>query len=158
MMAIEWKHFAFEELGSELLYEILRLRQEVFILEQKCFYLDADGLDKKALHLCAFDAGRLMAYGRILGPGLVYPQPSFGRVLVHRDYRGKGLGKALTHALIRLAESEFQSKELCISAQAYLKSFYEGFDFRPEGGEYLDAGIPHIRMIRDGRRSSSYLE
>lgn len=145
---MEWKHFTFEELGSDLLYEILRLRQEVFILEQKCFYLDADGLDKEALHLCTFDAGRPIAYGRILGPERVYPQPSFGRVLVARDYRGRGLGKELTHALIRLSESEFHRKDLCISAQAYLKSFYEGFGFRPEGEEYLDAGIPHIKMIR----------
>ena len=147
-MVIEWKHFAFEELGSDLLYEILRLRQEVFILEQRCFYLDADGLDKKALHLCAFDEDRLIAYGRLLPPGLLYPEPSFGRVLVVAGYRKKGLGEALTKALIQLSKSEYGSKKLCISAQAYLKRFYEKFGFRSVGNEYLDAGIPHIKMIR----------
>lgn len=147
-MVIKWKHFAFEALGSDLLYEILRLRQEVFILEQRCFYLDADGLDKKALHLCGFDEDRLIAYGRLLPPGLLYPEPSFGRVLVVADYRKKGLGETLTKALIQLSESEYGSQKLCISAQAYLKRFYEKFGFRSVGNKYLDAGIPHIKMIR----------
>jgi ElaA protein len=147
-MPIEWKKYHFHELPRELLYEILRIRQEVFILEQHCFYLDADGLDREAIHLCGFDGQKLMAYARLLPPGQVYPQPSFGRVLILPQYRGRGLGKALTHSLIRLSEAEFGRADLCISAQAYLKDFYREFGFRTRGEEYLDAGIPHIKMIR----------
>ncbi len=147
-MSITWKCHTFETLSTALLYDILQARQEVFILEQKCFYLDADDLDKEAIHICGFDGSKLIAYGRVLPPGLVYPEASFGRVLVKPDYRGKGIGKELTRLLIQKAQEQYNRNSLCISAQAYLEEFYHKFGFESKGSPYLDAGIPHIKMIR----------
>ena len=143
-----WKTYHFSDLSLELLYQILRVRQEVFIFEQNCFYLDADGIDMQSIHLCGFLDEKLVAYARIIPQGLQYAEISFGRVLVSKAQRGNGEGKVLTQKIIATAEKYFGKGPIRISAQSYLQHFYESYGFRAVSKEYLDAGIPHIEMLR----------
>ncbi len=144
---MEWSILPFDALSADTLYEVMRLRQEVFIVEQHCYYLDADGIDRHALHVLGKVNDRLVAYARIMGPGVVYQEASFGRVLIAQDYRHKGYGRALTQQLLQNIQQRFGDVPVRISAQAYLTSFYGSFGFLAEGEEYLDAGIPHIYMV-----------
>lgn len=143
-----WKIYEFPELPKELLYQILRVRQEVFILEQNCFYLDADGKDTQAVHVCGFADNKLVGYARILPPGLKFEEVAFGRVLITKDERGKGEGKVLTHKILDAAGEYFNAGPIRISAQSYLQRFYEAFGFEAVGEKYLEAGVPHIEMIK----------
>jgi ElaA protein len=139
---------AFEGLSLQDLYELLALRQEVFIVEQDCPYLDADGKDPDSWHLLGRDEqGRLAAYARILPPGLSYEDyPAIGRVVTAPFCRGKGHGKDLMKAAIAHCISLFGDRAIKISAQTYLLKFYESLGFRSTGEEYLEDGIPHTAM------------
>ena len=145
---ISWKLKYYNELSIEMLYMILRVRQEVFIIEQNCNYLDADGVDKKSYHLLGFSDDILVAYMRIVESNSLSTQISFGRILVKRDFRGKGIGRQLMKKAIDL----FSPKHDCIvmSAQIYLLDFYRDFNFQSIGEEYLEDNITHIKMIRHG--------
>lgn len=147
-MSMEWHTLPFSELTKEQLYTILRLRQEVFIIEQNCFYLDADGVDQESFHLIGTTKGKIVAYARLIPPGVVYPEVSFGRVLVVPSHRGKRLGRSLTEQLISEATERWPGQNLRISAQHYLVHFYKNYGFKTVGSVYDDAGIPHIRMDR----------
>lgn len=141
-----WKKFA--ELSGQELYDILELRQRVFVLEQRCFYLDCDGVDQKSWHLQFRQQGVLVAYLRLVDPGVKYAEASIGRVVTAPEVRGKKLGQEI------MAEALLQAKKigapaLRISAQSYLQKFYENFGFRAQGSEYLEDDIPHIEMLRD---------
>ncbi len=144
---MEWSILPFDALSADTLYEVMRLRQEVFIVEQHCYYLDADGIDRQAMHVLGKVHNRLVAYARIMGPGMVYQEASFGRVLVAQDYRHKGYGRVLTQLLLHTIQHQYGNVPVRISAQAYLTGFYGSFGFATEGEEYLDAGIPHIYMV-----------
>jgi ElaA protein len=146
---LTWKVYEFPDLSRELLYQILRVRQEVFILEQNCFYLDADGKDTQAIHICGFLDNKLAGYARILPPGYKFEEVAFGRVLITKDERGKGEGKVLTQKILDVVEDYFGGGAIRISAQSYLQRFYEGFGFKAVGEEYLDAGVQHIEMLRE---------
>ncbi len=152
-MEIQWKLSAFEELSTEELYEILHLRQQVFIVEQQCIYQDCDGHDKKALHLVGWsnraERPEPVAYLRILHPGKERIFPSVGRVLTHPDFRGKGLGREIMARCLHTLEELYPELPVCISAQQYLISFYESFSFRLSSNGYEEDGIPHIKMIRN---------
>jgi ElaA protein len=138
----------FNELSATELYEAMALRQEVFIVEQQCAYLDADGKDPQSWHLLGRDqAGKLIAYTRLLPVGLAYPTyMSIGRVVSSPSVRGSGAGRALMAESIERCRALFGPGPIKIGAQSYLLRFYESFGFRSTGEEYLEDGIPHTKM------------
>ena len=138
----------FDQLTTEELYKLLRLRSEVFVVEQQCIYLDMDGMDLRALHLLGFEGEKLAAYTRIFAPGDYFKEASIGRVAVSPEYRGRGLGRVIMQASLQAVEDHFGPVPICLSAQSYLRRFYEELGFRAEGQEYLEDGIPHIRMTK----------
>ena len=148
MKKIIWKIKSFEELSIHELYEILKVRQEVFVVEQTCYYLDADGYDQKALHLFAEKEGKVVAYCRIFPQGVKYPETSIGRVLTHPDFRNLKLGKTLIQFALEAIKTRFNTTECRISAQDYLLEFYKSFGFEDTGKKYLEDDIPHTEMVR----------
>lgn len=148
-MRIETK--SLDDFSSRELYEYLKLRSEVFVVEQACIYLDLDGRDDRAWHVLGYaDDGSLLACTRIFDGGDYMEDPSIGRVAVKASHRGKGLGKAIMEASVREVEKRFNPDRILLSAQTYLKAFYRNLGFREYGDEYLEDGIPHIAMERKG--------
>ena len=144
---MKWICKNYNELSTIELYEILKIRQEVFIIEQNCNYLDADGYDKQSKHLFAFQHDQIIAYMRIVNAGLIYNNVSFGRILVRKEYRQQGIGKKI----IKKGLSLFSTNEtIVMSAQVYLKKFYQDFGFICVGPEYLEDDIVHVKMVRNG--------
>ena len=144
-------HYAclpFQDLTATELYEILALRQAVFVVEQNCPYLDADGVDLKSWHLSGRNIqGKLVVYTRLMDKGVVYTEHcSIGRVLSASTVRGTGAGRDLMRRSIALCRYLFNDAPIRIGAQTYLTRFYESFGFRSTGEEYLEDGIPHTKM------------
>lgn len=137
----------FGELSTDQLYEILQLRARVFVVEQECAYLDPDGKDRIALHILGYEQDSLAAYTRIFGPGDYAAFISIGRVVVHPDFRGRGHARTIMKTSIGEAVRVFGPGPIELSAQSYLRRFYREMGFSEEGTEYLEDGIPHIRMI-----------
>lgn len=149
-MNIRWVLKDFPELTAQELYDMMVLRQEVFVVEQNCPYLDADGKDLKAYHLLGWDAkDKLVAYARIVKPGVSYNEASLGRIVTSPIVRRTGIGKLLMFESIRQVEKLYGKIPLRISAQSYLLPFYSEFGFRPVGEEYLEDDIPHTQMFRE---------
>ena len=146
--SIVWKIKPFSELSTEELYQILKIRQEVFIVEQTCYYLDADGYDQQAVHIWAEKEGEILAYSRVFEPGIKYKEASIGRVLTNPNYRKNKLGKILIRFSINTIESRFRTQSIRISAQDYLLRFYSEFGFQDTGKKYLEDDIPHTEMMR----------
>jgi ElaA protein len=145
---LQWKTLPFNELSLEELYQILALRQEIFIVEQTCPYPDADGLDQQALHLFATDPGnKIVAYCRIFHPGVIKEESVIGRVVVHQSFRGTGLGRILMQNAIDYLYRRFPEAAIKISAQSYLRRFYSSLGFEVIGDEYLEDDIPHLPML-----------
>jgi ElaA protein len=148
---LRWQWSRFEDLSLQGLYDLLAIRQRVFILEQGP-YLDADGVDQHSWHLLGRDAtGALHAYLRVVDPGIKYDEPSIGRVVTDAAVRGTGAGKALVAEGVAGCERFWPGRAVRISAQAHLQRFYGAFGFVPVGDEYLEDGIPHIEMLRSAR-------
>jgi ElaA protein len=145
---INWTIKKFNELTLEELYSILQLRNEVFIVEQNCVYNDPDGKDQSAWHLMAVENNKLVAYTRIFPPGVSYSDPAISRVVTSSSKRRSGLGRELMKLSIEACEKLFGKISITLSAQVYLKNFYESLGFTAIGDEYLDDGIPHIDMKR----------
>lgn len=148
-MIEKWRYYKFSGLSTSLLYNILVLRQEVFIVEQNCVYLDADGYyDHCALHQCGFDnTGHLIAYSRIIPPTIKYSEPSIGRVVVSLSARRKGIGEELMKQSIKNCKKLFSNHSIRLSAQSHLEQFYTKLGFQSVGESYLEDGIPHIKML-----------
>jgi ElaA protein len=136
----------FLELNTTELYEILQLRSEVFVVEQDCVYQDIDFKDQKALHVFGYKNNKIVAYTRIFKSGDYFDNASIGRVLVVASERKYGFGHDLMKASIAAINTHFKVTEITISAQKYLKKFYESHQFTQVGEAYLEDGIPHIRM------------
>lgn len=149
MPEYNYTHKAFKDLTLDELYDILKLRQEVFVVEQDCPYQDADDIDKNAIHVMAHDANNtLVAYTRLLGKGISYPNYcSIGRVVNSQSTRGKGIGKKIMELSIRLIQDYYPDSDIKISAQTYLDDFYTSLGFRSTGTYYLEDNIPHQAMI-----------
>ncbi len=147
---MNWILKNFDSLSREELYTILRLRSEIFVVEQNCPYQDIDKKDFLALHLYTKDekTDKIIAYARLFQPGDYYPQASIGRVAVKKKYRRFGLGHELMKKAIEEVEKNFLTKPIKIGAQKYLKEFYESHGFVQMDEEYIEDGIPHIHMIR----------
>jgi len=139
----------FSELTNNELYEILQLRSEVFVVEQNCIYQDLDGKDQKALHVFSVKDNIIITYTRIFKPGDYFKKASIGRVVVLESERKNGHGYKLMKKSIEALKSRFKVDSVSISAQVYLKFFYESLGFKKIGDEYLEDGIPHIEMLRD---------
>lgn len=145
-MNIEFKIKPFEELSTSELYEILKLRVEVFVVEQNCIYQDIDGKDSKAIHVLGYYNGDLAAYCRIFDAGYYFDETSIGRVIVSPKYRDKKFGHDLMKVAIEAVEANFNKKQITISAQMYLQKFYESHGFVKTSEMYLEDDIPHIQM------------
>ncbi len=145
-----WRCCAFSELSLFELQHIYAARQAVFVMEQKCFYLDVDGLDAQAWHLAAWSPEQAwpLAYARLFPPGVKYREASIGRVLTTPVARGRGWGRGLVQRAIIESDALFAGAALRISAQAHLEGFYEGFGFGAVGEPYMEDGIPHLEMLR----------
>lgn len=151
--SIKWDTLDFSQLDIHLLYNILRFRQEVFIIEQKCNYLDVDGYDQEAYHLLGKNGETLIAYSRLVAPEKIYNEASIGRIIIHQSFRGKQLGKELILKSIDGIYRLFGNTGIRISAQKGLTDYYKDFGFRTEGNAYMDAGILHIEMVLDKKKA-----
>lgn len=145
---LNWTWQPFHKLSLDQLYEAMMLRQRIFVIEQTCLYLDADGFDSQCRHGLGYSQkGALVAYARIVPPGSRYPEPSIGRVVIVPELRGNGTGYDLMQRAIDETVSLFPELPIRISAQAHLERFYRQLGFEPAGPLYDDAGIPHIDMF-----------
>ncbi len=148
-MAIRWMLKTFQELTNDELYAALRLRTEVFVVEQQCIFQDMDNKDQPCHHLLGWQDGQLAACTRIVPPGLSYDNyPSIGRVVTSPAARGQGIGRILMEESIRVTEQLYGKQPIRIGAQLYLKKFYESFGFEQTSEVYDEDGIDHIEMTR----------
>ena len=147
---IDWQVKAFSELSTDQLYDALKLRIDVFVVEQTCYYPDLDDCDrnKDTLHLLGYDNEQLVAYLRILPKGETYPDYiSIGRVATRADYRGKGIGHPLMIKALAVCEQAFTGQSIKISAQQHLEKYYQQHNFVTVSDMYLEDDIPHIAML-----------
>lgn len=139
----------FKELSTHELYAILQLRAETFVVEQDCVYLDLDNKDQKAYHVLGVLDTKIVAYARIFKPGDYFLESSIGRIVVKKDFRKLQYGYQLVENSIQFIEKNLQENNILISAQSYLFKFYSSLGFTQIGEEYLEDGIPHIKMLRN---------
>ncbi|WP_440879592.1 GNAT family N-acetyltransferase [Tenacibaculum sp. C7A-26P2] len=145
----------FSELTTSELYRILQLRSEVFVVEQDCVYQDLDGKDQKALHVIGTKEEKIIAYTRLFDSGQYFDTSSIGRVVVDQSQRKFGYGHDLIKASIKAVNNYYNTQEISISAQTYLLKFYTSHGFETIGEEYLEDGIPHVKMIIKNKKLSN---
>ena len=138
---------SYDDLTKRELFDIYFLRQEVFIVEQNCVYQDIDQKDHYSYHLMVYDNEILVAYLRIVHPGISYDEPSIGRVLTKIGYRGRGISKNIMQSAIQKVRDVYKHSNIRISAQEYLIPFYTSLNFESVGEVYLEDDIPHIEMM-----------
>lgn len=146
---LEIKVKTFQELTTQELYDLLQLRSEVFVVEQDCVYQDLDGKDQKSCHVLGFKNDKIIAYTRIFKPGDYFEEASIGRVVVKKNERQYKYGYDIMIASIEAIKNHFNVTKIKISAQVYLKQFYNNLAFKVIGEEYLEDDIPHIAMVRE---------
>ena len=144
---MEINTYRYNELTTNQLYSILKLRAEVFVVEQNCAYQDLDNKDNKALHLTGEINNEIIAYTRIFKKGDYFTNSSIGRVLVKKEFRKKELGKVIMEKSIEIIKKNNKEEKIEISAQKYLTKFYKDLGFKKTGKEYLEDNIPHIKMM-----------
>jgi ElaA protein len=137
----------FKELTAEELYEILKLRINIFIVEQNCPYEECDDKDKNSYHLYLKEDDKILAYLRVVKKGISYDEISIGRVVVNSKYRCQNLGRELMTKAINFITEKLKEKNIRISAQLYLEEFYKSFGFKSVSSQYLEDNIPHIEML-----------
>jgi len=143
-----WRLLTFEDLLVGELYEVLRLRSEVFVVEQQCIFLDIDGDDRQAYHLLGVQDGELKAYARCFGPGIKATEASIGRVVIQPSARGSGLGHALMGQAVAAVSQVWGPQAIRVGAQSHLVGFYARHGFVDLGRPYVEDGIDHLEMIR----------
>ncbi len=146
MLSITTK--TFQELTTKELYDLLQLRVDVFCVEQNCVYQDLDGKDEKALHVIGKKNNKIIAYTRVFKPGDYFKESSIGRVVVSKDERQHKYGYDIMKASIQAVKDYFNETTIKLSAQTYLRKFYNNLGFKEIGEEYLEDGIPHIAMVK----------
>lgn len=139
----------FDELSINELYDLLRLRAEVFVVEQDCVYQDVDNKDQNAIHILGYYDNQLCGYSRIFDAGYYFDHASIGRLVTSEKVRGLGFGHIQLKQSIDAVNEIFGKSTIKISAQKYLQKFYESYNFKQVGEEYLEDGIPHIAMLRE---------
>jgi ElaA protein len=148
MDTLQWYVVPWHDLTLNDLYDLLQLRQEVFIKEQNCPFVDADGKDQDAIHLWARNgSGLMVACSRIGGPGYYFQEASIGRIVTHPQSRKSGIGKQLVTRSIEALYAHYGKQPIQIGAQLYLLRFYGSFGFVPLGDVYLEDGIEHVHML-----------
>ena len=145
---VQWRLRAFDALTLAELYAILGARAAVFVVEQRCNYLDMDDVDPACMHLMAWNRDKLAAYLRIVPPGARYAEPSIGRVLTSAEHRGTGLGRELMRRGIEHTEQLYPGQAIRIGAQAHLQRFYSEFGFVTDSDIYFEDHIEHVKMLR----------
>lgn len=146
-MNTNWQLKDFNSLNPHELYQLLRLRSEVFVVEQNCVFLDMDNKDQQCWHLLGWKDGMLAASTRLVPPGLAYDEMSIGRVVTSPSVRAQGLGRELMLESIKACHQLFGPGPIRIGAQCYLLKFYQSLGFREEGDIYLEDNIEHIEMV-----------
>jgi len=148
---MKWNTAKFHQLTPDQLYDILKLRVDIFVVEQKCPYPELDEKDRhvETRHMTAYDDSGLIAYTRLLPPGLSYPDVSVGRFAVKPSSRNQGTGSLLMERTLEEIDKIWPDKVIRISAQAHLREFYEKFGFKKVSDSYLEDGIPHIEMLKE---------
>jgi ElaA protein len=146
---VAWRFARFEDLTPRELHDAFQLRSAVFVVEQVCPFLDIDGADPLCWHLLGSQGGTLVAYCRLVPPGVKYPEPSIGRVITAKAARRTGAGREMMREAVARADALWPRERLRIGAQMYLKAFYESFGFRQSSDPYDEDGILHIEMIRE---------
>ena len=146
---LTWRFCAFAELSVHELERIYTARQQVFLIEQNCVYLDADGRDSTSHHVAAWSSEHTLplAYARLVAPGVAYAEPSMGRVITTAAARGQGLGRELVKRVLEHAQAVYPGQGLRISAQSHLENLYGEFGFVIQGERYLEDNIPHTEML-----------
>lgn len=150
-IAINWQAKTFEQLNNNELYDALKLRVDVFVVEQTCYYPELDDCDRveDTIHLLGYDKQQLAAYLRILPKGVSYPDKvSIGRVVTGQDYRGKGIGHPLMTKALEICEQYWPGQDIKISAQQHLEKYYMQHGFKTVSDMYLEDNIPHIAMLK----------
>jgi ElaA protein len=145
---MNWILKPFVQLTAKELYAILQLRNEVFIVEQQCPYQDCDNKDQNAWHLMGVQEDKILAYSRLIAPGISYSESSIGRIVSSPSARKTGMGKKLMLESIGQVRKLFQTDTIRIGAQLYLQKFYESFGFIRDSDIYLEDDIPHVQMLR----------
>jgi ElaA protein len=147
--ALEWKWYDWAALTPDVLYALLRLRSAIFVVEQDCVFPDMDGRDPACEHLCGWGpGGALVAYLRLVPPGVRTPEVSLGRVAVETAARGQGLGRAVMDEGLKRCAARYPGRPVKVSAQQHLEKMYAALEFRTVGAPYLEDGIWHIDMLR----------
>lgn len=143
---MDWQIKRFDELSTEELYEILKARYEVFTVGQRCLYQDCDNIDKQSYHMFLREGERVVAYLRIVKPGVVYGEASIGRVMVVESHRKKGFARDMMKCAMDFIKNEMKQTKIKLSAQEYLWKFYESLGFKIVSDVYLEVEIPHVKM------------
>jgi len=146
---LRWTWYRWHEMSADVVYAAMRLRSAIFVVEQQCVFPDMDGRDPACEHLCGWDgAGELVAYLRLVPPGVRTPEVSLGRVVVAAAARGRGLGRAVMLAGLEGCAVRYPGAPVKVSAQRHLERFYSGLGFRTVSAPYDEDGIPHVDMVR----------
>tara|TARA_Y100001970_G_scaffold42405_1_gene52841 strand:- start:295 stop:759 length:465 start_codon:yes stop_codon:yes gene_type:complete len=148
---LQWSWKSFEQITKEELYEVLSFRQSIFVVEQKSWYQDADGLDNISLHLLLKDNTFLVGYLRLIPPRKKYDTPSIGRIAIKENLRGNAIGSELVKRGIKKSSETYLTDSVTISAQNYLTKFYQNHGFTIQGEVYDEDGIPHVKMVKNGK-------
>lgn len=144
---IKWILRPFDRLTVSELYQVMQLRSQVFVVEQKCIYLDADNKDQQAFHLLGYNGEFLTVYARLFAPGEYFKEAAIGRIITAPAVRRSGAGKALMKKSIEIVRRLYGAVPIRIGAQCYLNNFYTSFGFQLDSDEYLEDGIPHVEML-----------
>ena len=148
---LQWSWKSFEQITKEELYEVLSFRQSIFVVEQKSWYQDADGLDNISLHLLLKENTFLVGYLRLIPPGKKYDTPSIGRIAIKENLRGNAIGSELVKRGIKKSSETYLTDSVTISAQNYLTKFYQNHGFTIQGEVYDEDGIPHVKMVKNAK-------
>jgi ElaA protein len=148
---LEWRILKFEEFDVNLLYEVLKLRVDVFVVEQNCAYPELDTYDQQSLHLLCIEKEEVIAYCRVLPPGEKYDVCSIGRVIVKEKARGTGVARQLMVKAIEEAEDAWNIQTIHLCAQSHLQNFYGSLGFVTMSDVFDEDGIPHVNMVRNKR-------
>lgn len=146
--SVEWQWWAWDRLPPDVLYGFLKLRSDIFVVEQNCVFSDMDGVDPHCEHLCAHGPeGAVLAYLRLVPPGVKFAEASLGRLVVAPAARGSGLARSAIQAGLVRIRSRFPDAPVRIGGQRYLETFYGSLGFVATGEPYLEDGIPHVDML-----------
>jgi len=146
---MHWQLLTFSELSTVQLYQLLKLRVDVFVVEQNCPYPELDDKDHQSgvYHLLGYQEGELVACARLLAPGISYAQVSIGRIATAKTHRQHGLGKTLLTTALQQCEIHWPQQDIQIGAQLYLTNFYQGFGFKRNSADYFEDDIEHLDML-----------